>query len=83
MTKHVTVINPDDLTFGQRAVGLNFNPSGDLKVNRLKEIFAEAIDIVANTDSHPSLLADEFDTMALHQIVLAQMAAVKSVTFKD
>ena len=32
-------------TFGEVAVGLSFNPSGDLAVNRLKTLYAEIIDI--------------------------------------
>ncbi len=31
-------------TFGQKAVGLSFNPSGDDEVGKAKQIFANAID---------------------------------------
>jgi hypothetical protein len=34
----------DDLTFGQKAVGLNFNPSNDDAVGQCKQTFANAID---------------------------------------
>jgi hypothetical protein len=35
-----------DLTFGQKAVGLTFNPSGDEVVTRAKQLSAELIDLV-------------------------------------
>lgn len=83
MTKHITVRDADALTFGQKAVSINFNPSSDLKVNRLKELFAEAIDIVVEEHTDPTMLQDAFQELAFSQITLAQMAAVKAVTFKD
>lgn len=33
-------------TAGEKAVGLSFNPSNDEKVQKLKELFAQAFDIV-------------------------------------
>lgn len=38
----------NELTYGDRMVGLTFNPSGSAKVTRLKTLFAEIIDICAN-----------------------------------
>ena len=35
-----------ELTFGEKAVGLSFNPSGDERVNRAKTICAELIDML-------------------------------------
>lgn len=85
--------NPDQesvdklgLSFGGLLVGLAFNPAGNKKVQRLKEIFAEAANIV-NEDAierkfnanHHSL-NDLVLTNAEQQILNAQMAAVKSVT---
>ena len=32
------------MTFGEKAVGLTFNPSGDENVNKLKSLYAEIID---------------------------------------
>jgi hypothetical protein len=34
------------LTFGEKLVGLNFNPSSNLKVQRVKELCAELADIL-------------------------------------
>ena len=38
--------NMEELTFGQKAVGLQCNPSGDVTVTRVKQLCAELIDIV-------------------------------------
>ena len=35
-----------NLTTGQKAVGLNFNPSGDDKVGKAKQLMADAIDLI-------------------------------------
>lgn len=77
------------MTPGQKAVAMKFNPSGDEKVARLKELFAEALDIVEKS----VVGADEDDTLtnarkrkmrdaALHEIVTAQMWTVKVVTLE-
>ena len=33
------------MTFGEKAVGLTFNPSGDAKVQLVKQLFAQIIDL--------------------------------------
>ena len=40
-----------ELTHGEKAVGLTFNPSNDEAVQELKEIFARAFDIVEKSVS--------------------------------
>ena len=35
-----------ELTFGEKAVGLTFNPSGDEKVNKAKQLMAESWDLL-------------------------------------
>lgn len=35
----------NELTYGQQAVGLTFNPSGNEKVQKVKELYAEIIDL--------------------------------------
>ena len=37
-----------ELTFGEKAVGLTFNPGGDEKVTRVKEYYANIIDLLNN-----------------------------------
>lgn len=34
------------LTYGERAVGLTFNPSGDTRVQSIKEHYAQIIDLI-------------------------------------
>lgn len=72
-----------EFTFGQKLVGLDFNPSKNPKVDRLKELFAEAADIIHEdiTSKHVAVNSTQF---ALYQhtigeILNAQMNAVKFV----
>lgn len=72
------------MTFGEKLVGLTFNPSGDEKVQRVKEICAELADLL-NENSDPNserplcrLLFDK----AIGDILDAQMNVVKVLTFK-
>lgn len=76
------------LTFGQKMVGIKFNPSeGEThdKVHRIKSLYAEVIDIIREQEGGPQRqgLAGDFDVIAIQQAVLAQMAAVKAVTWKE
>ena len=75
------------LTFGEQAVGLSFNPSGDEKVNRLKKLYAEVIDILNDdrTAASGEPLRDErsrLASVAITEAQGAQMWAVKAVTAK-
>lgn len=75
-----------ELTPGELAVGLKFNPSGDDTVAQLKQLFAKAFDIVessvpADDGTVPTARARKLRDAALHEIVTAQMWAVKVVTW--
>ena len=77
-----------ELTFGEKAVGLTFNPSGDERVDKLKSLFAEAFNIVEQSvpaDDGTILTARKRKMRdgALHEILTAQMWAVKVITLKD
>ena len=76
------------LTPGQQAVGVTFNPSGNEKVQQLKKLFATAFDIVeqsvpANDGTVETARVRKLRDAALHEIVSAQMWAVKVVTFNS
>jgi len=70
-------------SFGQRAVGLAFNPSGDDAVTSCKKMFADAIDQMhalrcASDDAEVMRMA----SLAITEAQTAQMWAVKALTWK-
>ena len=72
-----------ELTFGEKAVGLTFNPSGDDMVIHLKSEAAEFIDTCASqrelaTDSEVKRMY----SIAITEAQTAQMWAVKAATWK-
>lgn len=72
-------------TPGEKAVGLNFNPSKDGTVAQLKQLFANAFDIVesavpADDGTNETARQRKMRDAALQEIVTAQMWAVKVVT---
>lgn len=77
----------NELTPGEKAVGLTFNPSGDEKVFELKQLFAKAFDIVeqsvpADDGTVETARLRKMRDSALHEIITAQMWSVKVVTLK-
>ena len=70
------------LTFGEKAVGLIFNPSGDQSVHELKEAYAKVIDILNNMRSDRSEKA-RLASIAITEAQGAQMWAVKAATWRD
>lgn len=73
-----------ELSYGQKAVGLKFNPSGDPFVTALKTSYADVIQSLsearakANTGEKKRLLS-----IAITEAQAAQMWAVKAVTWED
>jgi len=75
--------NTRELTFGERAVGLTFNPSGDQTVQRIKEKFAAVIDEcndlrAVSEDQEVKRMA----SIAITEAQTAQMWAVKAATWR-
>lgn len=75
------------LTFGEKAVGLTFNPSNDTDVATVKRQFAAVIDMLdelrrtagaANRGEMGRLAS-----IAITEAQTAQMRAVKALTWKD
>ena len=71
-------------TYGQKAVGLTFNPSGNPEVQRIKELYAEIIDLcygarLASTSPEQKRLF----SVAITESQTAQMWAVKALTWSD
>lgn len=72
------------LTFGEKAVGLSFNPSGDPKVQQIKEACAQLIDILqVERLSASGPEQARLYSIAITEIQTAQMYGVKAVTWKD
>lgn len=74
-----------EMTFGEKLVGLTFNPSNDAKVQRAKELCAELADLVR--DGNEVLHQDNgVKHHLLHhtygEILNAQMNVVKVLTLK-
>ena len=69
-----------ELTFGEKAVGLTFNPSGDEKVARLKALYAEVIDILNDDRGEPRDEHARLASVAITEAQGAQMWAVKAIT---
>lgn len=69
-------------TFGQKAVGLTFNPSGDEKVTKIKQLYADIIDLL----DYERMAAGPGDrsrhlSVAITDAETAQMRAVKGLTW--
>ncbi|CDM89078.1 DUF7681 family protein [Xenorhabdus bovienii] len=71
-------------TFGQKAVGLSFNPSNDDAVSQCKQIFADAIDQLDDFGSSTeSAEVRRLTSIAITEAQAAQMWSVKAITWKD
>lgn len=72
------------LTFGQKLVGLTFNPSGDNKVNKAKQLCADLADLLHEEVSQreQSQLSSLLIPAAYCEILNAQMNVVKVLTLK-
>lgn len=75
--------NQRPMTFGEKAVGLTFNPSGDPTVNAIKVRCAELIDEIHELRTNqPNADIARMASIAITDIQSAQMWAVKAATWK-
>lgn len=76
-----------ELTYGEKMVGLTFNPSGSEAVQLCKEQFAAIIDGLQgyrhtiDQASEHTLHQVKFIESAIDKAITAQMAAVKAITY--
>ena len=77
-------------TFGEKAVGITFNPSGVDEVYEAKMLAAKQIDLLekvhiklTNDSANTSWVRNVLRTQAFNLLVSAQMALVKYLTWKD
>jgi hypothetical protein len=76
-------MNDKPLTFGERAVGLTFNPSKDLDVDMIKRQCADLIDLIEGLrKAADSAEKKRMFSLAITEIQSAQMWAVKSQTWR-
>jgi hypothetical protein len=71
------------LSFGQKAVGISFNPGGHALVNAIKEKAAEYIDLLdeARKDTDNPEIKRQI-SIAITEAQTSQMWAVKGVTWQ-
>lgn len=72
------------LTFGEKLVGIQFNPANDDKVAKAKQLCAELANLVESNpvEGQPSYLYNLIKGNALREILNAQMNTVKLLTLK-
>ena len=70
-------------TFGERAVGLSFNPSNIGEVHVIKKMFAEVIDWCDQMRAGATQEQKRMYSVAITEAQTAQMWAVKAVTWRD
>jgi hypothetical protein len=72
------------LTFGEKLVGLHFNPANDDKVSQAKRLFADAADLLEKEYRAHNMAGDPFaDRLfnnAVGELLNAQMNVVKVLT---
>jgi hypothetical protein len=73
-----------ELTFGEKACGVNFNPGGLEHVDRLKADFAVIVDVLNVTremSNNPEV--KRMLSIAITETQTAQMWAVKAITWSN
>lgn len=72
-----------ELTFGEKAVGLTFNPGGNQDVNYVKELYAKLIDELNNLrTSAEGAEKKRMYSVAITEAQSSQMWAVKALTWQ-
>lgn len=72
-------------TFGEKAVGLSFNPSNNDAVSKCKKLYADIIDqldTLRKSDTASKEIV-RLCSVAITEAQSAQMWAVKAITWKD
>lgn len=75
--------SPDELTYGELAVDLSFNPSSSGEVHNCKVSFASEIDRMAKLRSRSTGERARLCSVAITEMQTAQMWAVKALTCKE
>lgn len=70
-------------SYGDKAVGLTFNPSGDPDVARVKQLYADIINFCNDERRGCSGEKARLYSVAITEAQAAQMWAVKAITWRD
>ena len=77
---------PNQMTFGEKLVGLTFNPSNDDKVSKAKRLCADLADLLHTEmykgNGETTELASRLYNHTIGEILNAQMNVVKVLTLK-
>jgi len=78
-------VETKQLTFGQKAVGVTFNPSQNPSVAKVKQQYADIIDELNNLRNEPTASPElkRHCSIAITDAETAQMRAVKALTWAD
>jgi len=71
-----------ELTFGEKAVGLTFNPGGHALVNEIKAKYAAAIDLLNEARQGQTGEVARMFSIAITEAQTSQMWAVKAATWQ-
>lgn len=72
-----------ELTAGEKLIGITFNPGENPEVNKIKRHYANVIDDLLEVEKTlDNQIAKDFIEEAIKQAIIAQMMAVKAITFK-
>lgn len=74
--------NTRELTFGEKAVGITFNPGGNQGVNVIKEKAAEYIDLLNDMRQGQTGEIARMLSIAITEAQTSQMWAVKGATWQ-
>ena len=72
-----------EMTFGEKAVGLTFNPANDSDVDEIKKLYAKVIDKLNAMRGEDRSEKARLLSAAITEAQTAQMWAVKGITWKD
>lgn len=69
-------------TFGEKAVGITFNPGGNPDVNEIKALYAKIIDKINEIRGDERSEKARLLSVAITEAQSAQMWAVKGITYQ-
>jgi hypothetical protein len=76
--------NQREMTFGEKACGVSFNPGGSMEVAVIKQLYAGLVDALhARREEATDREVIRLWSIAITETQAAQMWAVKAITWKS